>query len=305
MKLLGQICFIFILLYSCSQKQESTDSRKAPTQQVERARVFDYQPPQPVNGELYAAIELGALGLNYFIAEIDSEKRWVMKSASFARSNIIYGVNTTNDILERIEEFRREVSDQGVKNKNIYILASSSAVKADILSEIEKGLMSRNLTIHSIDVKREAKYALLATIPREFISESFLVDIGSGNSKLSWIDNEDTLSIEIHGSKYFLGDIQDTTVFREVRDALLEVPEEKRHLCFMLGGMIYEFLKDEIETSDNRYYVLEQPSAYPSDNEKMRAGNVIYNALYLEPTYSYIFDSQSNFSIGFLLDQVD
>ncbi|MEO9484793.1 MAG: hypothetical protein ABJG47_15140 [Ekhidna sp.] len=301
MKLIIQICFILAITIGCSSEQRKTDTKNKAVEQVERARVFDYQPPIPVKGTLYAAIELGALGLNYFIAEIDAQKRWQLINASYGRSNIIYGVNTTREILDKIDEFRKEILTKGVARKNIHILASSSAVRADIISEIKSGLANDNLAINSIDAKTEAEYALIATIPKEFIGESFLVDIGSGNSKIAWVENDDTLNIEIHGSKYFLGDIQDTTVFREVRDALLEVPEKNRHLCFMLGGMIYEFMKDEIEDSENRYFVLGKPSTYPSDNEKLRAGNVIYNALYLEPTYSYIFDSESNFSIGFLL----
>ena len=52
-----------------------------------------------------------------------------------------------------------------------------------------------------------------------------------------------------------------------------------------------------------RCWDLDAPNSYPVDNEKLKAANVIYNALYLEPTYSYIFDRDSNFSIGYLIVQ--
>ena len=307
MKPVVTLCFIILAIFSCSSKKEQTtataaEPRTIPPPQKEESRVFDYQPRTPVNGKLYGAIELGALGLNYFITEIDDQNRWVLKSSTYGRSNIIYGVNTTGEIVDRILAFRNEILKQGVSNENIHILASSSAIKASIVEEIKSQLSSRELDIKYINAKDEGQYALIATIPREFIDESFLVDIGSGNTKLSWVEGEDTLSIDIHGSKYFLGEAQDTTVFREVRDALLEVPKKNRNLCFMLGGIIYEFAKEEIEESGNRYYVLKTPNEYPTDNEKLRAANVIYNALFLEPTYSYIFDSQSNFSIGYLLN---
>ncbi len=303
---LVKICLISLVLIGCSSDTKNTQVNSEPATsiqpQTEEKRVFDYQPRQPINGQLYATIELGALGLNYFIAEIDNENRWVLTESSFGRSNIIYGVNSSNEIFEKILEYRSEILSKGVTASNIHILASSSAIKSKIIEELKVRLNAKGLTVNYIDAEAEGNYALAATIPQEFITESFLVDIGSGNTKLSWVENNDTLSIDIHGSKYFLSDVHDTTVFREVRDALLEIPEKNRNLCFMLGGMIYEFEKDKVENSDTRYFVLKSPSQYPTNNEKLKAANIIYNALYLEPTFSYIFDSQSTFSIGYLLE---
>ncbi len=294
-----------MVLIGCNTETKNTQVNSEPATsipaQTEEKRVFDYQPRQPINGQLYATIELGALGLNYFIAEIDSENRWTLTESSFGRSNIIYGVNSSSEIYNKIVEYRNEILTKGVSSSNIHILASSSAIKSKIIDELRSKLLVKDLTINYIDAKEEGYYALAATIPQEFITESFLVDIGSGNTKLSWVENDDTLSIDIHGSKYFLSDVHDTTVFREVRDALLEIPEKNRNLCFMLGGMIYEFEKDKVESTDTRYFVLKSPSQYPTNNEKLKAANIIYNALYLEPTFSYIFDSQSSFSIGYLL----
>lgn len=306
MKALVKVCILLLIVFGCRNNNESrntgSNSNATSRPQPELARSFDYQPPMPVGGQLYAVIELGALGLNYFIADIDKQNRWSLRASSYGRSNIIYGVNTTSEILNQIFEFRKEIMQYGVKGTNIHLIASSSAVKASIVEELKVELAKKKLDLDYINSTDEGQYALIATIPPEFVEESFLVDIGSGNTKLSWIDEGDTLSIDIHGSKYFLSDVQDTTVFREVRDAILEIPEKNRNLCFMLGGMIYEFVKDEIEQNEQRYFVLRSPGEYPVDNEKLRAANVIYNALFLAPTYSYIFDSQSNFSIGYLLN---
>lgn len=303
MKFLYPSWLIFIIFCSCginqSSKEKKTSGPAVEMQEVDKA--FNYEPQKPINGKLNAVIEIGALGLNYFIINIDSHGRWELKKAQYGRSNLIYGVNTTSEITAKINEFKREIINFGVRARDIHLLASSSVVKIDQVSNLNEELKNINLQIKSINADLEAQYALMATIPKEFIEESFLVDIGSGNTKISWIQNRDTLSIEIHGSKYFLSDVQDTTVFREVRDAILEVPSQNRNLCFVLGGMIYEFVKDEISQSDKRYFILNSPDAYPLDNEKLKAAYVIYNALYLEPTYSYIFDSESNFSIGYLI----
>ncbi len=306
MNYLAKVCLISLVLFGCNtdNKSSNASSRQTPKPLIKSdvKKVFDYQPRQPENGELYAAIELGSLGLNYFIAEIDEENRWSLKSSSYARSNIIYGVNTPTEILNKILEFRDEILKNNVREDRIHILASSSAIQSDIIDKLKIDLKEYNLSIEYINAEDEGYYALTATIPQEFVNESFLVDVGSGNTKLSWIEENDTLSIDIHGSKYFLSDVHDTTVFREVRDAILEIPEKNRNLCFMLGGMIYEFEKEKVDQSNKRYFVLKSPGDYPTNNEKLKAANVIYNALYLEPTYSYIFDSQSTFSIGYLLN---
>jgi hypothetical protein len=263
---------------------------------------FDYQPPKPKNGELFAVIEIGSLGLNYFIVEIDNALNWSLKKSRFGRSNLIYDLNSTDEIVKTVQAYYKEINRYGVKNQNIHIIASSSVVAFEDVISLNERLAAHELYIKPITVREEAKYALLATIPKEFIDESFVVDIGSGNTKLAWIFQNDTMSEEIHGSKYFLKEVQDTTVFREVRDAVLKVPEPNRNLCFMLGGMIYEFIKDKANESDNRYFILDPPSSYDVSSEKLRAASIIYNALYLEPTYSYIFDKESNFSIGYLVN---
>ena len=304
MKLLTHLCFIVLLgAAACDTKkngQESSQKRTVPEVQPVETRTFDYQPLKPVDGQLKAVIELGSLGLNYFIVEIDREGRWTLKKSFFGRSNIIYGVSTSTEILAQVERFTEEIKDFGVETKNIHLVASSSVGKLGDTSALAQELSKLKMDLVPISAEREAQLALIATIPKEFISESFLVDIGSGNTKISWVSSGDTSSIEIHGSKYFLGDVQDTTVFRVVRDALLKVPRKNRNLCFMLGGMVYEFAKEEIK-DDERYFVLNPPGAYPATNERLKAANVIYNALYLEPTYSYIFDKDSNFSIGYLI----
>ncbi|MEQ6168861.1 hypothetical protein AAOE16_16805 [Ekhidna sp. MALMAid0563] len=307
MKLFIKVCFIFlILLTSCGVKKsskEETKPRPPKEQAVLEKPSFDYQPRVPENGELNAVIELGSLGLNYFIVEIDNDGCWRLERSSYGRSNFIYGVNTNAEIIANIKTFKNEIVNYGVNPKNIHLIASSSVVKSEDIPALNSQLTDVSLKIESINAADEARYALLATVPREFIDESFIVDIGSGNTKLAWVEKDDTLSVEIHGSKYFLSEVQDTTVFREVRDALLQVPEKNRNLCFMLGGMIFEFVKGEVEGSDDRYFVLDPPNEYPIDNEKLKAANVIYNALYLEPTFSYIFDRDSNFSIGYLVSQ--
>ncbi|WP_421765541.1 hypothetical protein [Ekhidna sp.] len=288
---------------ACNQEKAKTESKPQEAQTTpvtSQEKIFDYQPENPVDGQLNAVIELGAIGLNYFIIEIDDQARWSLKKQIFGRSNIIYGETSPEEIIANIENFQSEILAFGVQKENIHIVISSSAVESST-SDLEAEIRKSGIDVITVNAHQEAEYAMMATIPREFIDESFMVDVGSGNTKLSWVNANDTSTIEIHGSKYFLSEVQDTTVFREVRDAILRIPESNRNLCFMLGGIIYEFAKTEIEETDNRYYVLKAPGAYPTNNKTLKAGNVIYNGLFLPPTYSYIFDNHSNFSIGYLV----
>ncbi|MEO9869646.1 hypothetical protein [Ekhidna sp.] len=301
MKLFAFMCFISLSIIGCNPESKKSENKSSLPLAKEVKKSFDYQPQKPVNGQLKAVIELGSLGLNYFIVNIDDNGRWELKKSNYGRSNIIYGANTSKEVISNIISFQTEIIDYGVELENIYLIVSSSVVKTEDITGLETKMTKNNLPLVSVSLEKEAQLAMAATIPKEFLEESFLVDIGSGNTKFSWVENQDTLSIETHGSKYFLNDIQDTTVFRQVRDAILEIPKRKRNLCFMLGGIIYEMAKVDIENSSERYHVLKSPDLYTSDNEKLKAGKVIYNALHLEPTYSYIFDTQSNFSIGYLV----
>lgn len=303
-RFLNYLIVILFFVTACNQEKASTES-KQPTQiqpisKAQQPRVFDYQPENPVDGELKAVIELGALGLNYFIIEVDDQARWSLEKQIFGRSNIVYGETSIDEIIDNILSFQSEILGYGVQKNNIHVVVSSSAIESKI-SNLEQQLSDLSMTTKTVNPDEEAKYAMIATIPKEFIDESFMVDVGSGNTKLSWVNLGDTSTIEIHGSKYFLSEVQDTTVFREVRDAILQIPESNRNLCFMLGGIIYEFVKEEIQQTDQRYHVLKAPGSYPTNNEKLKAGNVIYNGLHLAPTYSYIFDNHSNFSIGYLV----
>ena len=250
MKIPPIACLLLLcLIVSCAPQPTNENASSSPRLQLQQdeKKIFDYEPRKPSNGTLTAAIEIGSLGLNYFIIDLDNQGSWELEEASYSRSNFIYGVNSNEEIVQTITGFIEEIISYGVSRENVHLIASSSVVNGENLDDLNALLGQKTqLNIVGISAENEAKYALAATVPQEFLEESFVVDIGSGNSKLSWVSNQDTLSIEIHGSKYFLSDIQDTTVFREVRDAVLQIPEENRNLCFMLGGLIYEFAKDKM-----------------------------------------------------------
>ncbi|GAB4248942.1 MAG: hypothetical protein Tsb0034_28320 [Ekhidna sp.] len=294
-------CLLLIaILISCSsgeQREQNADQSR----QTSVQKTFEYQPENPVNGELLGVIEIGSIGLNYFIVSMDKQDRWKLVDSEYGRSNLIYdNNNTSTEIITKVEAFQKEILEKGVSPDKLHVIASSKAVDFSNIEDLKSELSDLGLSLKYVNPTEEGAYALRAAIPEVFMRESFLVDIGSGNTKISWFDGQDTISIETYGSKYYLDGTPDTTAFRDTRNALLQIPEKNRNLCLMIGGMAYEFA---VYTNKRlgRYTILQAPSAYPSNEDKWNAGTVIYRALYMEPTYSHIFDWDANFSIGYLM----
>ena len=262
-------------------------------------RTFEYQAPQPENGTLMAAIEIGSLGLNYFIVSIDTEDNWKLIDEKYSRSNLIFNERATQ-LIDEILGFKEEIESKGVDTDRIHIVGSSSATDLSNMDALKSELAKEGLVLNTISAGMEANYALKASVPKEFTSEAFLVDIGSGNTKFSWVNGSDTTTRKSFGSKYYLSNTPDSLVFRKVRDIILDIPDKNRNLCFMIGGMPHRFAE---HTNDKRgrYTILRSPSSYPKNGDVWSAGRVIYNAIYLEPTYSFIFVWEANFVIGYLM----
>ena len=91
MKSLFRVFFIVFLLTSCSKKidQEENTSLTITNIPQSKGKSFDYKPELPINGKLYAAIEIGSAGLNYFIVNMDKQNRWELVQAGFGESDLI------------------------------------------------------------------------------------------------------------------------------------------------------------------------------------------------------------------------
>lgn len=303
MKSLSRVFVIIFFLTACTKNTERaknvplTDSKVVP-QNNEKS--FDYKPELPVKGKLFAAIEIGSAGLNYFIVNMDKENRWTLVESGFGESELIENTTEIETIFFKIESYKRAILRSGVRKKDIYVIASSSAIELSKMEDIRSRLELSGIKLRTVNAEQEGYFDLLATVPVEFVEESFLIDIGSGSTKVTWITELDTFSIETFGSKYYMNDIHDTTTFRIVRDQLLQIPLKNRNLCFMLGGIPYEFAA-VTGKKVGRYTILQQPGKYSPSSQKGKAGKILYSAFYLEPTYSYIFDWDANFSIGYLM----
>lgn len=265
------------------------------------SRAFNYTPDKPVNGILKGVVEVGATGFNSFVINMDNEKRWEIVSKDFGQSLAYEGLMTTDDIRTGLKKYIAAMFDKGVSSRNIHFAISSGAQKEPKTATITSELKKMGYVVNLVTAEQEGKYALKATIPPSFVESSFMTDIGSGNTKVSWNEGGNLKSLETAGSKYYERNMTDDAVYTEVKSQLNRVPENKRNVCFIIGGFPFSLAK-QTRKGEERYTVLNPPASYTASDKKMAAGLNIYKAI-ADATKcdTFVFDWDANFTIGFLL----
>jgi hypothetical protein len=264
-------------------------------------RTFAYQPEKPVNGELKGVVEVGASGFNSFVVKIDKEKRWEVVSKEFGNSMVYEGLATADDIRQGLKKYLAGMFDKGVANKNMHFVISSGAQKEPKTDGIVKELKKMGYVVNLVTAEQEGKLALKCVQPASYKESSFVADIGSGNTKLSWYEGSNLKAVEAEGAKYYELNKSDESVYDNVKSKASTIPQKNRDVCFIVGGVPFE-LADQTKQEGERYTVLKAPADYKSDKAKTKAGINIYKAL-TDATGcdTFVFDWDANFTIGFLL----
>ena len=263
---------------------------------------FNYKSPAPVDGVLKGVVELGASGFNSFIINVDKEKRWSLEKSEFGNSLVTENLATEEDIRAGLKKYIGTMLDFGVGSKNIHFVVSSGAAKADVTQKITKVLKSMGYVVNQVTPEQEGQLALKSVLPAEYQDKAFVADIGSGNTKISWIENGNVKAVESLGAKYFQNGVSDTQVYEQVSSLVKQIPASLRNNCFIIGGVPFEMAK-EVRNGKERYTVLRAPLAYSKlTNAKSKAGINIYKGI-ADGTdcKTFVFDWDSNFTIGFLL----
>nr|WP_293837647.1 hypothetical protein [uncultured Arsenicibacter sp.] len=262
---------------------------------------FDYTAQEPVGGRLKGVVELGASGFNSFIVRVDDQKRWKLEKAEFGNSLVIENMATDQDIRDGLKKYIATMLDFGVGGRDIHFVVSSGAVKADGTQKIIKVLKSLNYFVNTVTPEQEGRLALRSVLPGDFEDKAFVVDIGSGNTKISWKEGGDITALEAAGSKYFQNGETDQKVYDDVSAKSKQVPSAKRKTCFIIGGIPFELAK-QVRNGKERYTVLKAPGDYKGENAKQKAGINIYKAI-ADATgcEQFVFDWDANFTIGYLL----
>ncbi len=264
-------------------------------------RTFDYTPEKPVNGKLRGVVEVGATGFNSFVINMDNQKRWEIVSKDFGESLAYEGLATTEDIRAGLKKYLAQMFEKGVSKNDMHFVISSGAQKEPKTALISNELKKMGYVVNLVTPEQEGKYALKATVPPSFQDNSFIVDIGSGNTKISWQEGMNLKAMELPGAKYYEKGTSDDAVYNEVKGQSAKIPESKRNVGFILGGVPFTLAKQS-RNGNERYTVLNAPGTYKATDKKMASGVNIYKGISdATKCDTFVFDWDANFTIGFLL----
>ena len=191
--------------------------------------------------------------------------------------------------------------DKGVSKNNMHFVISSGAQKEPKTQTISNELKKMGYVVNNVTADQEARFGFRATVPPNFADNSFMIDIGSGNTKVSWDENGTLRTLELPGAKYYEKNTSDEEVYNQVKSQMSKVPENKRNVGFILGGVPFTLAKQH-RSGEERYTVLNAPQSYKAVDKKMASGLNIYKGIVeATNTDTFVFDWDANFTIGFLL----
>lgn len=286
---------------TATESESNAGSSGEATSAASGASSFAYEPPAPTNGKLKGVVEMGASGFNSFVIKVDADKNWKLEKSEFGNSLVTENMASEEDIRSGLKKYIGTMLDYGVSPKDIHFVVSSGAAKADVTQKITKELKSLNYYVNVVTAEQEGIMGLQSVLPPVYEDRAFVVDIGSGNTKISWKENGKIRSLESYGSKYFQNGIDDQKVYDEIAAKAKQVPEAYRKTCFIIGGVPFKLAK-EVRNGKERYTVLKSAGDYNLTDAKDKAGLNIYKAITdATECKQFVFDWDANFTIGFLL----
>ncbi len=287
-----------------SPNEATTPSTQSPstsaTTTANRPR-FDYSPPEPNGGKLKGVVELGASGFNSFIIRVDGQKNWKLEKADFGASLVYEKLTSDDDVKSGLKNYISGMLSFGVSPREIHFVISSGAQKVEITKKITDYLKTMGYIVNLVTAEQEGKLGYKSVMPKDYEDDAFVVDIGSGNTKMAWSEGGKLTALEGSGAKYFQNNMSDASVYSEIKAKAEKVPFPKRKACFIIGGVPFELAK-QVRTGKERYTVLNAPDQYSAKDAKGKAGLNIYKAISDGTnTQQFVFDWDANFTIGFLL----
>ncbi len=192
--------------------------------------------------------------------------------------------------------------DFGVDGRDVHFVVSSGALMAQVTGRIIKVLNSLHYVVNTVTPEQEGIFSMKSVLPLSYDSKAFVMDIGSGNTKVSWMENGTPKSLHTYGAKYFEKNIDSTTVANDVKSIARQVPDARRGTCFIIGGVPFDMAK-MVRQGKERYTVLRPPTGYADQQAaKIKGGLNIYNAAATTTNCpQFVFDWDANFTIGYLL----
>jgi hypothetical protein len=283
------------------EPEPKTKKEEAVAPAPSRRGAFSYLPAAPQNGKLKGIVVVGASGFDSFIINVDAEGNWKLDKAEFGSSLVYENMASDEDIRGGLRNYISKMLSYGVGGSDIHFVVSSGAIKDPNMQKIAKGLKSLKYVVNPVTAEQEATYGFKCAVPKVYANEAFMMDIGSGNTKVAWMEGGEMKTAETYGAKYFQNNVSDATVYEEATAIAAGIPARNRKVCFIIGGVPFDMAKTT-RVGKERYTTLNSPGEYKADGGKMKSGINIYKA-FAEETgcKTFVFDWDANFSIGFLL----
>lgn len=270
--------------------------------------VFSYQPeaPDEATSKKIGVVELGAKGFNYFIVKIDRQDRWKLEKREFGVSLVQEGA-TSDEVKSGLRLFLSNMGDYVTNSRTDlhFVVSSGAQATGENIDTIIRDIQTRGYVVNTVTPREEAIYGFMATVPPIFRADSIFMDIGSGNTKISWQEDGNIHTLESYGAKYYKNNTSPEVVYNDIYSKIRNIPTSNKKRLFLIGGVPYNLATKTVGYNDeSRYVVLNRPSVYDDkfDDERNSAGlNIYAGAVNALPENSpVIFDSNSNFTIGFL-----
>lgn len=289
------------MVVSTNVADNTASTSSASTVSLPQANIT--MPDRPVDGVKKAVIEVGATGFNCFVIEVDKNKNWEMVSKVFGASLAYEGYATEADLKAGLRSYLSEVFNKGVNGRNVHFVISSGALKNPKTKPISDAIKSSGYVVNEVTPEQEGKMALKSTLTSTYRSNSFVVDLGSGNTKISWYEGSALKSLEGEGAKYAQNNKSHKEVYDHILSLAKQIPVANRSNCFIIGGVPFKLASQSRQNKEDRYTILKSPDQYSAgDDEKIKCGLNIYQAVVDgTQTSNFIFDWDANFTIGFLL----
>jgi hypothetical protein len=291
---------------SSTAPSPSSSSAPAPSESkttalpISKAK-FEYTPDAPVNGKLKGVVELGATGFNSFIINVDKQKNWKLEKADFGASLVYEKLTSDQDVKDGLKKYIADMLAFGVSPREIHFVISSGAQKVDITKKIVDYLKGMGYVVNTVTASQEGTLGYRSVMPKDYTEDAFVVDIGSGNTKIAWMDGGQIKNAEAAGAKYFQNNMSDESVYSDVKAKASQIPAKLRKTCFIIGGVPFDLAK-QVRNGKERFTILAAPDKYTPKDAKGKAGINIYKAVAdATDCQQFVFDWDANFTIGFLL----
>ena len=141
-------------------------------------------------------------------------------------------------LLAKAQAFAKENKWQ-IKNEIIVASSSITAQKnyKTLFSQIES---STGLEVLNVTAQEEARLVFHATVPTAKRTDALVVDVGSGNSRLAWVDEDDklkeiTIPLGTVTATNLMQDLDKTVFENRIRD-LVKIPLPIKQVVYLSGG---------------------------------------------------------------------